>query len=61
MAYTFTFVPAKILARAKGKDKLLLITDSVQVKGLPAGKYEKGLSTVEVKEDGCAYLEETPE
>lgn len=50
------FVPAKILARAKGKDKLLLITDSVQVKGLPVGKYEKGLSTVEVKEDGCAYL-----
>lgn len=50
------FVPGKILARAKGKDKLLLITDSVQVKGLPVGKYEKGLSTVEVKEDGCAYL-----
>ena len=50
------FVSAKILARAKGKDKLLLITDSVQVKGLPVGKYEKGLSTVEVKEDGCAYL-----
>ena len=50
------FVSAKILARAKGKDKLLLITDSVQVKGLPVGKYEKGLSTVEVKENGCAYL-----
>ena len=50
------FVSAKILARAKGKDKLLLITDSVQVNRLPVGKYEKGLSTVEVKEDGCAYL-----
>ncbi len=50
------FVPAKILARAKGKDKLLLITDSVQVKGLPMGRYEKGLAIVEVKEDGCAYL-----
>ena len=49
------FVPAKILARAKGKDKLLLITDSVQVKGLPVGKYEKGLSTVEVKEDGLYW------
>lgn len=50
------FVPAKILAHAKGKDKLILITDSVQVKGLPMGFYGKGLDTVEVKADGCAYL-----
>ncbi len=50
------FIPAKILARAKGKDKLILITDSVQVKGLPMGRYQKGLEIVDVKEDGCAYL-----
>lgn len=50
------FVAAKILAKCKGKDKLILITDSVQVKGLPPGIYNKGLDQVEVKEDGCAYL-----
>ncbi len=50
------FAVAKILARCKGKDKLILITDSVQVKGLKPGRYEKGLSVVEVKENGCAYL-----
>ncbi len=33
-----------------------MITDSVQVKGLPMGIYEKGLAKVEVKADGCAYL-----
>ncbi len=49
---------ASILARAKGKDRLLLITDSVSIKGLKPGVYEseeKGRSTTVVRE-GVGYI-----
>ena len=49
---------ANILAKTKGKDKLILITDSVSIKGLKPGVYiseEKGRSTT-VTEEGVGYL-----
>ena len=49
---------ANILAKAKGKDKLILITDSVNIKGLKPGVYEleeKGRTTT-VTEEGVAYI-----
>jgi len=49
---------ANILARIKGKDKLILITDSVNMKGLKPGVYEseeKGRTTT-ITEDGVAYI-----
>ena len=50
-------VPAKILARAKGKDKLILVTDSVEIKGLPYGKVETRGKVVYICEDGVGRLE----
>lgn len=52
------FAVAKSLARVKGKDKLILITDSVQIKGLKPGIYEMPGRWVEVKEDGCGRLKD---
>jgi len=52
---------ANILARIKGKDKFILITDSVNIKGLKPGVYtfeEKGRKTL-VTEDGVGYLDGT--
>ncbi len=49
---------ANILAKAKGKDKLILITDSVNIKGLKPGIYEieeKGRTTT-VTDRGVAYI-----
>ncbi|MBR4471151.1 MAG: N-acetylglucosamine-6-phosphate deacetylase [Erysipelotrichaceae bacterium] len=49
---------ANILAKAKGKDKFILITDSVNIKGLKPGVYEfeeKGRTTT-VTEEGVAYI-----
>ncbi|MBQ9424816.1 MAG: N-acetylglucosamine-6-phosphate deacetylase [Erysipelotrichaceae bacterium] len=49
---------ANILARTKGKDRLILITDAVNIKGLKPGVYEieeKGRTTT-VTEDGVAYI-----
>lgn len=49
---------ANILAKTKGKDKLILITDSVNIKGLKPGVYEleeKGRTTT-VTEEGVAYI-----
>ena len=49
---------ANILAKTKGKDKFILITDSVNIKGLKPGKYtfeDKGRTTV-VTKDGVGYL-----
>ena len=49
---------ANIMARMKGKDKLILITDSVNIKGLKPGVYEseeKGRSTT-VTKDGVGYI-----
>lgn len=43
---------ANILSRLKGKDKLILITDSVYVKGFKPGMYELEGKTVIVDEEG---------
>lgn len=49
---------AKIMAKAKGKDRLILVTDAVQIKGLKPGIYETPGRWVEVKEDGCGRLKD---
>ncbi len=52
---------ANILAKTKGKDKLILITDSVSIKGFKPGVYEseeKG-RTVTVTDKGVAYISGT--
>lgn len=49
---------ANILARTKGKDKLILITDSVNIKGLKPGVYtfeEKGRTTT-ITREGVGYI-----
>jgi N-acetylglucosamine-6-phosphate deacetylase len=49
------FAAAKILLKAKGKDKVILITDSLEAAGLENGKYLLGNQDVYVK-DGEARL-----
>lgn len=46
---------AKILAEAKGSEKLVLITDSLEAAGMPVGQYELGGQKIWVK-DGRAEL-----
>ena len=49
---------ANILAKTKGKDKLILITDSVNIKGLKPGVYrfdEKDRTTT-ITKDGVGYI-----
>ena len=49
---------ANILAKTKGKDKFILITDSVNIKGLKPGTYtfeDKGRITT-ITEDGVGYI-----
>ena len=51
-------IAANILAKTKGKDKFILITDSVNIKGLKPGVYvneEKGRSTT-ITKDGVGYI-----
>lgn len=43
---------ANILAKTKGKDRLILVTDSVYVKGFAPGTYPIGDSEIIVHEDG---------
>lgn len=49
------YAAAKVLLRAKGKDKIILITDSLEAAGLENGKYLLGNQDVYVK-DGEARL-----
>ena len=46
----------RLLYKAKGKDGIILITDSMEAKGLPDGMYQLGGNPVVVKE-GTARLE----
>ena len=46
----------RLLYKNKGKDKMILITDSMEAKGLPDGMYQLGGNPVVVK-DGTARLE----
>ncbi|MBQ1307341.1 MAG: N-acetylglucosamine-6-phosphate deacetylase [Erysipelotrichaceae bacterium] len=51
-------IAANVLAKTKGKDKLILITDSVSIKGFKPGVYEleeKGRTTT-VTDKGVAYI-----
>ncbi|SJZ71130.1 N-acetylglucosamine-6-phosphate deacetylase [Anaerorhabdus furcosa] len=52
------YAVAKTVVRAKGKDKLILVTDAVQIKGLKPGIYDMPGRWVEVKEDGCGRLKD---
>lgn len=54
-----SFPSCKILAAIKGKDKLISITDSVALKGLPLGEFYEKDSGVKVTicEDGVGRLE----
>ena len=52
------FAVAKSLARCKGKDRLILVTDAVQIKGLKPGIYDLGHRWVQVGEDGCGRLKD---
>jgi len=49
---------ANILARIKGKDKLILITDSVNIKGLKPGIYHfnKKNRTTTITKEGVGYI-----
>lgn len=52
------YAMAKSLALLKGKDRLILVTDAVQIKGLKPGIYDFPGRWVEVKEDGCGRLKD---
>lgn len=52
------FAVAKMVARCKGKDKLILITDAVQIKGLKPGVYNMPGRWVQIGEDGCGRLKD---
>jgi len=48
---------ANILAKTKGKDKLILITDSVSIKGLKPGVYvDKSGKSRTITKDGVGYI-----
>ena len=49
------FAAAQALLRTKGKDKLILITDSIEAAGLPDGTYKLGNQPVYVK-NGYRHL-----
>ena len=51
-------IAANILARIKGKDRFIMISDSVAIKGLPLGEYgdpKKGRTTT-ITAEGVGYL-----
>ncbi len=51
-----SFPACKILADAKGKDRLVSVTDSVGIKGLPVGEFVVEGQTRYICEDGVARL-----
>ena len=51
-----SFPSMNILAKAKGKDKLISITDSCAFKGLPVGHYDFESYSIDVCEDGVGRL-----
>ena len=50
-------VAANILARIKGKDRLISVTDSVRAKGFPIGVYNTPEGIISVNEDETCRLE----
>ncbi|MBR0386026.1 MAG: N-acetylglucosamine-6-phosphate deacetylase [Erysipelotrichaceae bacterium] len=51
-----SFPSMNVLAKIKGKDKLISVTDAVAAKGFPAGEYDYGGLKVSVCEDGVCRL-----
>jgi N-acetylglucosamine-6-phosphate deacetylase len=49
---------AYILAKAKGKDKLILVTDAVQIKGLSQGVHQFYDRKITIDEFGCGHLDD---
>lgn len=54
-----SYPAAKILLKMKGKDKVVLITDSVETAGLPDGIYESSMGTVHVNNHQVRLLNGT--
>lgn len=54
-----SYPAAKILLKMKGKDKVVLITDSVETAGLPDGIYESSMGTVRVNNHQVRLLNGT--
>lgn len=50
------FTLVNLLGKMKGKDKLITVTDSVSIKGLPKGTYYFKDRTVEIDEHGSGRL-----
>lgn len=53
-----SFPSMNVLAKLKGKDKLISVTDSCAFKGLLPGKYTSGSFSFELCEDGVGRLED---
>ena len=53
--YHVSFPALELLFKCKPRDKVILVTDSLAIKGMPEGIYELDHSVVEMK-NGCAYL-----
>lgn len=49
----------KVLARCKGPERILLITDAIRAAGLPPGAYELGGQPVYVQEGACRLADGT--
>ena len=54
-----SYPAAKILLKTKGKDKVVLITDSVETAGLPDGIYESSMRTVRINNHQVRLLNGT--
>lgn len=54
-----SYSAAKILLKTKGKDKVVLITDSVETAGLPDGIYESSMGTVRINNHQVRLLNGT--
>ena len=54
-----SYPAAKILLKMKGKDKVVLITDSVETAGLPDGIYESSMGTVRINNHQVRLLNGT--
>lgn len=48
-----------ILAKTKGKDHLVLVSDSLCAKGMPEGEFELGGQILDIHANGGAYLHHT--
>jgi N-acetylglucosamine-6-phosphate deacetylase len=49
----------KVLYEAKGKDHVIMITDSLMAKGMPQGDFDLGGQVVEIRSNGSVYIQGT--